>query len=180
MSVTLASVKVRAGVVSFGDYVTAKGAGTLVDVGLTKGGVTIGPKTAFHPIEGDQYLGELSLVATKRELEMKFTMTQTDAEKLLMISNEDATTYRAGTTPNFTVNVDADARERYLQMALTIAGGGTGTTGLRVLTFWRCVVIASDPIGYKKDIEQMYAVTVKICQEISGTGLDTFYRQVDT
>jgi len=180
MSVTLPSVKVRAGVVSFGDYVTAKGAGTLVDAGLTKGGVTIGPKTAYHHIEGDQYLGELSSIPTKRELELKFTMTETDTAKLLMVTNEDAATYRAGTTPNFTVNVDADARERYQQMMLSIPGGGVGSTGLRVMTFWRTVVTACDPIGYKKDVEQMYAVTVKVLQEISGTGLDTFYRQVDT
>jgi len=179
MSVTLASVKVRAGVVSFGDYVTAKGAGTLVDVGLTKGGVTIGPKTAYHHIEGDQYLGELSSIPTKRELEMKFTMTQTEAEKLRFAIEQPAGNV-TGTPPNLTANIDADAREQYHQLQLSITGGGVGSTGLRVMTFWRCVVTAVDPIGYKKDLEQMYAVTVKVLQEISGTGTDSFYRQVDT
>lgn len=179
MSITLANVKVKAGVVSIGPYVTAKAAGTLVDVGLTKGGVTIGPKTSYHHIEGDQHLGELSSIPTKRELEMKFTMTETDALKLLLVT-EQPDANKSGTTPNFTINVDADAPEQYHQIALSITGGGTGTTGLRLMTFWRAVVTACDPIGYKKDVEQMYAVTVKILQEISGTGTDTFYRQVDT
>ena len=179
MSVVLASVKVKAGVVSFGDYVTAKGAGTLADVGLTQGGVTIAPKVSHRDIEGDQHLGVLSKVPIKRELELKFTMAETDATKL-MLATEQPAANKTGTPPNLTVSVDANAVEQYHQMKLSIPGGGVGTTGLREMTFYRTVVVSVEPIPYKKDVEQTYAVTVAVLQEISGTGSDSFYKQVDT
>jgi hypothetical protein len=179
VAVDLSKVKVKAAVVSLGDYVTAKGAGTLVDVGLTKGGVTIGYKPTYYPIEGDQHLGELAGIPTKREVELKFTMTQTEAEKLRLITEQPAANF-TGAPPNITGNVDANAVEQYHQVKLSIAGGGVGTLGLREMTFWRCVFVACDPIPYKKDGEQLYAVTVRVYQEITGTGTDSFYRQVDT
>ncbi len=179
MSITLANVKVKAGVVSFGPYVTAKGAGTLADVGLTLGGVTIGPKISHRDIEGDQHLGVMSKIPIKREVELKFTMTETDAVKLLLVT-EQPDANKTGTTPNFSILVDADAVEQYHQMKLSIPGGGPGTLGLREMTFWRTVVTSVEPIPYKKDVEQSYAVTVAVLQEISGTGADSLYRQVDT
>jgi hypothetical protein len=179
VAVDISKVKCRAGVVSFGDYVTAKGAGTLVDVGLTKGGVMIGYKGTYHPIEGDQHLGELAGIPTKREIELKFTMSQTEAEKLRVVTEQPAGNV-TGTPPNLTAAIDANALEQYHQVAVSIVGGGVGSTGLRVLTFWRCVFTAVDPFGYKKDGEQMYAVTVRVYQEVTGAGVDSFYRQVDT
>lgn len=178
MAVDRDKIKVRAGIVSVSDYVAAKAAGTFVDVGGTKGGVTIGPKATYHPIEVDQFLGELSGVPTKRELELKFAMTQTEAEKLRLALEQPTAQFTGA--PNATGLIDASAREQYHQLQLSIAGGGTGTTGLRVMTFWRCIFVAVDPIPYKKDVEQTYAVTVRVYEEITGAGLDSFYRQVDT
>jgi len=181
MAVALGSVKVKAAVVKVGPYVTAKGVITPLDVGLTKGGVTIGPKATYHPIEGDQYLGELSGIPTKRELEVKFTMTETDYSKLMLaFMMTDDVAHKAGTTPNWIINVDADSPEQYRCLVLSIVGGGLGTTGLRTLTFWRTVCVACDPIPYKKDQEQMYAVTMRVYQEITGTAVDNFYNQTDT
>lgn len=179
MAVDITKVKCRAGVVSVGDYVTAKGAGTLVDVGLTKGGVTIGYKPTYHAIEGDQHLGELAGIPTKREIDVKFAMSQTEAEKFRLAMEQPAGNV-TGTLPNQTFLADANSTEQYHQVSLSIAGGGVGTTGLRLITFWRCVFTACDPIGYKKDNEQMYAVTMRVYQELTGTGNDTFFKQVDT
>jgi len=179
VAIALDNVKVRAGVVSFGDYVTAKGAATLVDVGLTEGGVTIAPKRAYYDIDGDQHLGVLHKVVTKSEIELKFIMKESDAQKLIVsMTQPDAN--KTGTTPNFSALIDANAPTRLHQMKLSIAGGGVGTTGLREMTFWRCVIAACEAIGYKKDLAQLYHLTIAVLQEITGTGADSLYRQVDT
>jgi len=179
MAVTLNNVKVKAGVVSMGDYVTAKGAGTLIDMGLTEGGFHIGPKRSYYDVDGDQYLGILDSVKTKDELEVKFVMKESDAQKLILaMSQPDAN--KTGTTPDFTVNVDPQAPRRLHQLKFSSAGGGVGTTLLREMTFWRAVIKAVDAIGYKKDGAQLYALTVAILQEITGSGTDNFYRQVDS
>lgn len=179
MAVDRDKIKVRAGIVSVSDYVTAKGAGTFTDVGLTKGGVTIAPKTTYYAIEGDQHLGEISGIPTKREVDVKFAMAQTEAEKLRLVTEQPAGAV-TGTPPNLTAAIDANALEQYHQLQLSIAGGGVGTTGLRVFTFWRCVFTQVDPIPYKKDAEQLYSVNVRVYQELTGAGNDSLYRQVDT
>jgi len=180
MAVALGSVKVKAAIVKIGPYVTAKGVTTPLDVGLTKGGVMLGYKPTYYPIEGDQYLGELAGVPTKRELEVKFTMTETDHTKILLAFMEDDATYKTGTTPNWIIAMDAGAPEAYRCLTLSIPGGGLGTTGLRTINFHRTVCAACDPIPYKKDGEQLYAVTMRVYQEITGTGVDSFGNVTDT
>lgn len=181
MAVALGSVKVKAAIVKIGPYVTAKGVTTPLDVGLTKGGVMLGYKPTYYPIEGDQYLGELAGVPTKRELEVKFTMTETDYSKLMLaFMMTDDVAHKAGTTPNWIINVDADSPEQYRCLTLSIPGGGLGTTGLRTINLHRTVCVACDPIPYKKDGEQLYAVTMRVYQEITGTGVDSFGNVTDT
>lgn len=176
MAVTLTNILIKAGIVSIGDYVTAKGAGTLADAGATIGGISLQVKTETHVTEADQYLGELMRTPSKRTAELKFVMEESDLEKWRLMSEQPAANL-TGVAPNKTLLTDADAAEQYHQIAITTKG--VGTTKVRTITLWRCVIVNSEPISFKKDEEQKVAVTVAVLEEISGTGLDTLFKTVD-
>lgn len=177
MAVTVANILVKSAVVSIGDYVTAKGAGSLTDVGATLGGASIGVTHTLKRLETDQQLGEVGGVPSKRVMELKFAMIESDMEKFRIAFGQPAAN-KTGAPPNYTLVVDADAAEQYHQ--LSFVSKGTGTTKVRTITFWRCAVVGIEPVAYKKDDQQTYTVTVAVFQETTGAGLDTFCKIVDT
>lgn len=176
MAVTVANILVKSAVVSMGDYVTAKGAGTLVDVGATLGGASIGMTHTHKRLETDQNLGEVGGVPSKRVMELKFAMIESDIEKFRVAFGQPIAN-RSGTTPNFTLNVDPNAAEQYHQ--ISFVSKGVGTTKVRTITFWRCAVVGIEPVAFKKDDQQTYTVTIAVFEETTGAGLDNFCKIVD-
>lgn len=163
--------------VEIGPWVTAKGAASLVDMGyLGAAGVTIDPNITYHDVDVQQHLAAIHKWPTKRGFAIKVPMVEADANKILL-AMENPPGNQSGTTPNFTNLIDADSAEQYHQVKLTFKG--TGSTGVRTQTYWRCVVTAVDAIPLKKDGEQVYAMTLEPTFEETGTGNDTLMKQVD-
>jgi hypothetical protein len=164
-----------------GPWVTAKGAGTLVDMGYIAGPVTIQPKVEFHRVDVQEHLAAIKAWPTARSFEIKIPMAEADADKMRLASMNPAANF-TGTPPAITGLVDADADEMYLQVKIESAKGTTGTpsTGYRTWTFWKCIVTGIDPIPLKKDGAQLYSVTIEVLYEDTGTGADTLVKQVDT
>ncbi len=151
-------------------WVTAKGAGTFVDVGATLGGVILTPKTDYHPVFIDQRLGPVSQIPIKREYQIKTKMLQSDMENLRLSLGQPAAN-KTGTPPNETLKIDFSAIEQYYQAQWVEPG--IGTTKTRTVTSWRCVPTDAAPIPAKKDEEQAFELTLTVCEETTGTGVDS-------
>lgn len=151
-------------------WVTAKGAGTFVDVGATLGGVSLAPKTDYHQVFIDQRLGPVSAIPIKREYEVKVKMLQADMENLRFATGQPAAN-KTGTPPNETLKIDFSAVEQYYQGQFVEPG--IGSTKTRTVTLWRCYPKDLAPIPAKKDEEQAYELTVGVLEETTGTGVDS-------
>jgi hypothetical protein len=152
-------------------YVTAKGAGTFVDLGASIGGATIEQKVEHHMVSLDQRLGDVMAVPKRREVELKCKLAQSEIDNL-RTGLGLPTTAVTGTTPNFTIKSDLSEAELYFQLKLT--GKGLGTTGVRTWTFWRAFAKAIAPIVNAKDAEQAFEVTFGILEETTGTGTESW------
>lgn len=176
MAASGAKVIRGAATVSIGPWVTAKGAGSLVDMGYIGGPVTVQPKVEYHKVDVQQHLAPIHAWPTARSVEIKVPMSEADADKLRIVAMQPAANF-TGTPPAITGLIDADAVEQYYQ--IVVVTKGTGATGVRTLSFWRCVCTGVDAIPFKKDGAQMYSATFEAMYEETGTGLDTLYKQVD-
>lgn len=180
-TVTNAKVVRGPGAVFIGPWVTAKGAGTLVDMGYIAGPVTIQPKVEFHRMDVQEHLAAIKAWPTARSVEIKIPMAEADADKMRLVTMNPSANF-TGTPPASSGLIDADADEMYLQVKIESAKGTTGTpsTGFRTWTFWRSIITSVEAIPLKKDGAQLYVVTIEALYEDSGTGADTLFRQVDT
>ena len=176
MANTPANVIRGAAQVSVGPWVTAKGAGSLVDMGYTFGAASLLPKLTYHEVEPQQHLAPIKAWITKRNAEAKVICGEADADKLRLMFMNPAANF-TGTPPAITGLVDADAVDMYFQVSIVTKG--TGSTGVRTMTIWRCVLTSPEAIEYKKDGEQLYKFTLTVLYEETGTGADTLMKVVD-
>ena len=164
--------------VSIGPWVTAKGAGTLVDVGHTKGGVTISASVERHEMEVDDLVVPHRSIPVKGGFEMKFAMAEMDLANLQLAFDQPAANL-TGTPPDMTLEVDGNrSGEVYYQLELI--GAGLGTTGVRTVTAWRGVVKDVSEIKWSKAEDRIYEVTIALMHEDTGTGADTIMQVVDS
>lgn len=182
MADTVLNIAVGAAVVSLATYVApAAGAEptghTFTDVGAVIGGTSMDPKFAWHDLMSDHHLGVLDSVKTMESCELKIRIEEANPGNLALALNSP-TGNVTGTPPNLTyVNKPNDPR---VLLACKFVTVGTGTTRVRTISFWRCIVKDVSSIGFKKDGEQIYELTVQVCQEILvTTGAQTF-KQVDS
>jgi len=160
-----------------GPWVTAKAAGTLVEVGATAGGVTLDPKMTPHLVSIDQRLGDVMAVPVKREMDMKLRLLEGSIDNWVTAFGQPVAN-KTGTTPNWTLLVDPSAGELYYQTELK--GKGLGTTKVRTITTWRNYIKELTAIPFKKDGEQGLEITLGVLEETSGTGADNWFKLVET
>lgn len=155
---------------SLGPYVTAKGAGTLVEVGATDGGVKYDPKPSYHEQYIDRRLGAVKAVPIKSEWDWVMKLIESTIDNWVTAFHQP-TANKSGTTPNFTLLLDMSAQEIYYQAQLVVPG--LGTTATRTLTAWRCWIKALGSVEFKKDAAQGLPLTIGIAEETTGSGVDS-------
>lgn len=164
--------------ISIGPWVTAKGAGTLVEIGHTKGGVSIKHSIENHEMEVDDILTPHRAIPIKTGYEIKFTMAEVTLENLRIALSQPAANL-TGTPPDEILAVDGNlGGEVYNQVELV--GPGLGTTGVRTIVIWRAVIKEVAEILWNKIDDRVYEVTLLILYEETGTGSDTIMQATDS
>jgi len=173
MAPTVSKILVGAhATLSIGAYVASKGAGTLTEVGSTLGGVQIDPKTEHYMVEIDQRLAAVAAVPKKREVEVKVKLMEATLANL-----QTALAQVAGAlSGTATLLYDLSAAELYYQVQLVGKGAGAGT---RTVTFWKAFIKDLGAWAFQKDNAQSLELTLGICEETTGSGVDSI-RVVDT
>ncbi len=169
--------KILAGgaVVSVGPWVTAGGAGSLVEVGHTEGATELIRSYEDLPVSSEQIAGIEKRIPISTEMALKFAMKETDLENWRMPWRQPAANL-TGTPPNMTLLVGA-AAEQYHQV--TLVGTGIGTTGVRTVTAWRMIVDSVEPIRMAKAEAQLVTITGALMLDSSVATLDQFLKIVD-
>jgi hypothetical protein len=182
MAIDINKIAVGSAVVSIGDWVTNAGAGSLTDVGATKGGVTLTPSYEHFKLTTDQTFGPHRSKAHSGEWQCKIPMLEADLPKLRRVLRQVSGNL-TGTTPNHTLAVDG-ASEQYLQVQIVTVGiaGSGGTYGTRTITLWRCAIESIDEIAFRKDGEQMVTITLLVCEDasIAAAGNGRYFKIVDS
>lgn len=150
-------------VVSVGPWVTAGGAGTLVDVGYTEGGVELQQTQEDTPIDPDQEPGTIARFPVSTGYSLKFTMLEATLANLLTAFRQAAANL-TGTPPNETLQI-GEAAESYLQIQLV--GKGGGSTGVRTVTCWKGMVESTEPVAMRKNEPAKVGVTVALLRDPS-------------
>lgn len=175
MATDATKVITGAGTFSIGAYVTAGGAGSLVDVGYSNAPFELTPEFENTEIESENQQGVIKSVPTKTGYTLKVPILESDPEHLRIALGQPAANL-TGTAPDETLRV-GDRTEQYHQG--TLATSGIGTTGARTFTFWKLQILSMDPIQIGKAVAQMYNAVFRVMPDTSVTTLDKFFKQVD-
>jgi len=179
MAETLTNVKI--GIPNFlievSAYVTAKGAGTFTDAGITEGGSEIDWTEEATDIFGDRHLGALLQEPNKKACSLKIVAKEVTIDNL-SIALGGVAGDKTGTTPNFVFEPGVDNAAQYKQLRLTHPG--LGTTATRTILFWRTRRSGPIKLAVKKEKEQMYEITFAVLQEITGAAPSSFFKVTDT
>lgn len=164
--------------ISIGPWVTAKGPGTLVDIGHTKGGTSIKFSVENHEMEVDALLAPHRAIPVKTGYEIKFTMAEATLENLRIALGQPDTAL-TGTPPDEVLEVDGNLDgEAYNQVE--IVGDGLGTTGVRTVVAWRAVLKDVAEILWSKTEDRLYQITLLLLHEDTGTGNDNIMQVTDS
>lgn len=181
MSVDSKKIAIGAGVLSIGPYVAAGGAGTLVDVGLTKEGTELSLKITKAEVgNGEQVFGPQFAVPTDVEMELKAVMGEADIDKLAWLTSQPSGNL-TGTAPNKSLLL-GEPEEQYKQIQVVSKGirGTNGTAASRTFTGWKGFVKSVEPVKFAKGSEQVYSVTFGFCEDLTVTTADKFGKIADT
>jgi len=160
-----------------GAYVTAKGAGTLAELGHLLEGVRFKATVEHKLIEPDAHLAAGRAVPIKREYTVQVKGIEATPELLRIALGQPAANL-TGTPPNMTLNVDPDAVEQYHQ--LRWVEPGLGTTKVRTVTAWKAYLKeVPEIVASKGDIKEVN-FTFGLLYEETGTGTDDVVRLVET
>ena len=168
-------VLLGAGVVSIGAYVTAGGAGTLVDVGHTQGSPMLSINAESVQIESERSVFSVASSITKMGASLKWTCLEVGVDNL-RIALAQASGNISGTGYNKTLLV-GNITEALQQ--IQIVTKGPGTTGVRTLTFWKCLLKSAGEIPYGKGVAQNLPLEFEVLLDESVTTADKLFKQVD-
>ncbi|HEY3175678.1 MAG TPA: hypothetical protein VGK94_07950 [Candidatus Polarisedimenticolia bacterium] len=181
MATALRKIAIGRADVSLSAYVTAGGAGTFTDVGHTKGPCTIEESGSDYEVKSEQELGSLMSVPIEKKVMLKFAMIEADVANLQKALRQPSGNL-TGTPPNSILAV-GDPQEEYRQIQLVtkgIKGTATGAAATRTVTIWRGAFVSIEPIGFSKESEQVYGVTVNCLYDESVATADKYYKIVDS
>jgi hypothetical protein len=175
MALDATKIMVGAGVFSIGDWVTAGGPGTLVDVGHIKSPFELAASFDNFDIETERLQGILDHRPTKTDYTLKVAFHQAEVEWLRIALAQPATN-KSGTGANLTLLVGERAN---LDHQATLVTAGPGTTGVRTLTFWRLKLMSVEAIQVGKGVEQLYIATFRVKHDPTLSTADKNWKQVD-
>lgn len=177
MADTIGNILVGAATIQVGTYAASGAAGgSMTDIGAIIGGATFDRKAAYHDIISDHHLGILDKIKTSDAFDLKFTMEESQLSNMAIAFDQIAANV-SGTGPITFRHNPNDARQ-LKQIILTTTG--PAATPARVFTFWKCVFIECGPIPFKKDGEQLMAVTVAVMQDLTVATGDKDWKVIDT
>ncbi len=178
MATTTANILVGAATVALGPYVTAGGAGSLVDVGHTKTPTTLTATFEDFEIISERAPGVLSKVNTMTRYAIKVAAIEASMQHYLDALREPLGNL-SGTPPDTILLVGgAGPAEKYHQ--ITLVGKGLGTTGVRTITFWRAVIESVSEIPFAKGAEQLLEMNFSVLWDGSVSTNDKFLKIVET
>ena len=175
MATNAAFICVGAATVSIGDYVAAGGAGSLTDVGHTKGPVTLAPTFEDYEVKSERAYATLARIPQSNSLKLKVPMSEATAENLRIALRQPAAN-KSGTGNNLTLRV-GDAKEQYHQVSVVTKG--VGSTGVRTITLWKCFCEGLAEIPFAKGAEQVYEATFDCLYDDSVGTADKIGKWVD-
>ncbi|MEN6527068.1 MAG: hypothetical protein ABFD65_11330, partial [Candidatus Polarisedimenticolia bacterium] len=123
-------ILIGAATVSIGPWVTAGGAGTLVDVGFTSGPVELTTKTTFYDAKVEQAETPVAQAITEQSFTLKVPCIQGELEKLRMATQQP--------TANLVTKTLTVARPTLQYYQVQFVGKGPETGGTRTVTIYRC------------------------------------------
>jgi hypothetical protein len=169
-----------AGVLSGGDYVTAGGAGTLLDWGHQSAPLEVAPEFENQDFESERAQGPVKTLPSKTGFTIKVPLMQAEAELMRVAFGQPAAN-KSGSAENFTLRI-GDRVEQYHQVTIVTAGvkGPTGVAATRTVTFWKLQIVSCEPVTIGKAVLQQYIATFRVMRDDSVSTADKYFKQVDT
>lgn len=178
MATNSGNIAIGKATVSIGPYVTAGGAGSLVDVGHTKGPTTLEVAFTDYEIITEQSFGAIKKVPISAAVKLKVLMDEATMTNV-MTAFRQAAANLSGTAPNQTGLV-GNITELYKQIQIVTNGTGSTTTAVRTITLWKCIVESCAAVQFGKQPEQTYEVTFSVLYDDSVATGDKFFKLVDS
>lgn len=167
--------QIGAGVFSIGPWVTAGGAGTLVDLGHMAE-VSIADEGEAVLFESERAQGRLAASWAKAGYSIKIKIKEFRAELMRQMLQQPAAN-KTGTGDNLTLLIGEKAVE-YFQGALVLSGQPHGTTGVHTWTFWRLMPQTLGELVFTKNAFGEWETTLLGFQDESVATADKFYKRV--
>jgi hypothetical protein len=166
--------------VSIGAYFTAGGAGSLTDVGHTKGPTTLSIAYEDYELVTEQSFGPLRNIPISAKVNVKAMMNEATLDNMRVAARQ-ATAQLSGSAPNKTLLV-GNINEQYHQIQIVTKGpaGAAGVASTRTITIWRGIVRNVEEISYGKQPEQTFTVTIACMFDDSVATGDKFLKIVDS
>ena len=167
--------------VSIGDYVTAGGAGTLVDVGYTEGPTELTVTWEDYELNPEQEPGVIDIFHINTAASLKVPMLESSVPNIRRALRLPAAN-QTGIGDNLTLEIggaglnESDA-ETYTQLSLV--GRGPGTTNVRTITGWKLIPESADPIGFQKGSPSLVGVTFRVLLDPSVAAAGKHLKSVD-
>lgn len=174
MATSAANVRVGAGVLSFGDYVAAGGAGSLTDVGHTRN-VSLNVAVEDFDHETDRSFGIVKSVPVRIQGTIGAILDEATPENY-RIAFRQPSGNKSGTPPNETLLVGRPL-EQYHQA--TIVTSGIGTTEQRTFTFWKVRVALNGEIPFQKAAVQNLPIQGAVLYDDSVATNDKLFKMAD-
>ena len=175
MATNDARILVGAGVVSIGDWVTAGGSGSLVDVGHTKEPVTLGAAFEDFEVTSERAITTVKRVPIKADLTLVVPMLEMSGEHWRMAFRQPAANL-TGTAPLETLLIGNQV-EQYHQ--IEVVGPAVDTANERTFTFWKGFVISIAEVPIAKADTQVLSVTFGLLYDSSVATADKIGKWVE-
>lgn len=167
--------QIGAGVFSIGPWVTAGGAGTLVDLGHMAE-VSLADSGEMVPFESERAQGALAGHWSKAGYSIKVKIKEFRAELLRQLLQQPAAN-KTGTGDNLTLLVGEKTVE-YFQASLVLSSQPHGSTGAHTWTFWRLAPQTLGELVFTKNAFGEWEATLMGFQDESVATADKFYKRV--
>lgn len=178
MATNTGNICIGAAQVSIGAYVTAGGAGTLTDVGHTKGPTTLEATYNDYEIVTEQSFGAIRRIPISAAIKVKVMMDEATLDNL-RVATRQVSGNLSGSAPNKTLLV-GNISEQYHQVQIIGKGPGSTTPATRTITAWRAIVETVTAISFGKQPEETFEVTFSLMFDDSVSTSDKFFKVVDS
>ncbi len=180
MATDTSKILVGAGVVSLGDYVAAGSGGTLIDVGHCKEPVVMTAAYTDFDVVSERAFGILRKVPQDMAITIRVPQLEVTPERMRVALRQPSGNL-SGVSPNETLLVgDPASTDAELYKQIEIVGPGLGSTLVRTVTAWKCVVMELAEIAFAKGDSMVFNVTFGVLYDDSVSTADKFFKSIDS